>query len=151
MAVIFGSISTVMANVNQKDSIFQEKMDLVQSTMVKIKLEEEIQNEVLDYLEKAQERPEVNQDIKKFFDLLSPFLKHKVMSFLRLGIIKQCEHFQNAADIEVQFFVQKLELVLYMPGDDIIKQGDSGENLFFIINGFADVILLREVALESLQ
>jgi hypothetical protein len=41
----------------------------------------------------------------KFFDILSPSLKAKVMSFLRTGIIKECEHFSNATEIEVYFFV----------------------------------------------
>jgi len=53
MAIIFGSISTVMASVNQKDTLFQEKMDFVQSTMIKIRLDERIQDEVLNYLEKV--------------------------------------------------------------------------------------------------
>jgi ABC-type microcin C transport system permease subunit YejB len=49
-AFIFGNMAALMANLNRKDSQFQEIIDFVSSTMRSIKLPENMQDDVLKYL-----------------------------------------------------------------------------------------------------
>ncbi len=49
-AFIFGNMAALMANINKKDSTFQETLDLVTTTMRNIKLPEQLQDKVINYL-----------------------------------------------------------------------------------------------------
>ena len=87
-AFIFGNMAALMATINKKDSTFQETLDLVSTTMRSIKLPEDIQDKVINYLMHCQESPDVQQDIDKFFALLSPSLKAMILHHLYNRVLK---------------------------------------------------------------
>lgn len=92
-AFIFGNMAALMATINKKDSYFQEQIDFVSTTMRSIKLPEAIQNQVIEYLMHCQESPDVQQDIEKFFDILSPLLKNMILSHMYNKIIQEIDIF----------------------------------------------------------
>lgn len=55
--------------------------------MIQIQLPEEFQEKIQDYLINVEESQDVNLDFDKFIDLLSPFLKHKVQTYVLKRII----------------------------------------------------------------
>ena len=67
ISVFFGNIAAVMGNMNRKENLFQEKVDLISMTMKNIILPEAIQAQVLNYLLQVQSGSEVNQDMNKLF------------------------------------------------------------------------------------
>ena len=73
-AFIFGTMASLMALINKKDSHFQEQLDMVSQTMRSLNLPEKMQDNVLKYLQFINETPDVQQDMQKFLDLLSPTL-----------------------------------------------------------------------------
>lgn len=74
-AFIFGNMAALMANLNKKDSKFQETIDFVSSTMRSIKLPEKLQDDVLKYLQYVHETPDIQQDLDKFYEQINPQLK----------------------------------------------------------------------------
>lgn len=74
-AFIFGNMAALMALINKKESHFQEQLDMVSQTMRSLKLPEEMQDNVLKYLQYINETPDVQHDMDKFLALLSPTLK----------------------------------------------------------------------------
>jgi len=71
-AFIFGNMAALMANLNKKDSQFQEIIDFVSSTMRSIKLPENMQDDVLKYLQYVHETPDIQQDLDKFYKQINP-------------------------------------------------------------------------------
>ena len=142
-AFIFGNMAALMANINKKDSTFQETLDLVSMTMRSIKLPEQLQDKVINYLMHCQDSPDVQQDIDKFFDLLSPSLKSQILDHLYTKTIKEKSRgiFTNCTDIEVAFMVNNLKTLLFLPEDEIIRQGDFGNRMYFISTGYVEVFL----------
>ena len=55
------------------------------------------------------------------------------------------DEFRDAHDVEINFIASNLKTLLVLPNDTIIQQGTFGENMFFIINGKVNVILMRSV------
>ena len=55
--------------------------------MIQIKLPEELQNDIQDYLIQVNDSQDINMDYDKFLNLLSPFLRHKVQKFLLNKVI----------------------------------------------------------------
>jgi F0F1-type ATP synthase epsilon subunit len=48
-------------------------------------------------------------------------------------MLKQC------SSIEISFIVNNLQMLLFLPGDVIIRQGEDSHQLYFINRGMADV------------
>lgn len=143
-AFIFGNMAALMATINKKDSHFQEQIDFVSTTMRSIKLPEDIQNQVIEYLMHCQESPDVQQDIEKFFDILSPSLKNKILNHMYNKIIQEIDIFHDCTDIEIGFIVNNLKTMLFLVDDEIIRQGDFGNRMYFISSGAVDVFLTIE-------
>lgn len=143
-AFIFGNMAALMATINKKDSHFQEQLDFVTTTMRSIKLPEEIQNQVIEYLMHCQESPDVQQDIEKFFDILSPSLKNSILQHMYNKIIQEIDIFHDCTAIEVGFIVNNLKTMLFLIDDEIIRQGDFGNRMYFISSGTVDVFLTVE-------
>jgi len=60
-------------------------------------------------------------------------------------VIVSNRHLQDASDIEISYIVNKLNTLLSLPQDEIIKQGDAGKFLYFISSGSVEVLLVKEV------
>ena len=143
-AFIFGNMAALMAVINKKDSRFQEQIDFVSTTMRSIKLPENIQNQVIEYLMHCQESPDIQQDIDKFFEALSPSLKNIVLVHMFNKIIKSIEIFKDCTEIETGFIINNLRSMLFLVDDEIIRQGDFGNRMYFISSGMVDVFLTVE-------
>jgi len=63
---------------------------------------------------------------------LSPALKTQILFHIYSPVIEKVEIFKSISAIEVRFLVGVLENVLFLPADKIVKQGDSGDKLYFI-------------------
>lgn len=150
-AFIFGNMAALMATINKKDSHFQEQIDFVSTTMRSIKLPEKIQNQVIEYLMHCQESPDVQQDIEKFFEILSPSLKNVILHHMYNKIIKEIDIFYDCTDIEIGFIVNNLKTMLFLIDDEIIRQGDFGNRMYFISNGIVDVFLTIEKYQKDLK
>jgi len=150
-AFIFGNMAALMATINKKDSHFQEQLDFVSTTMRSIKLPEDIQTQVIEYLMHWQESPDVQQDIEKFFDILSPSLKNMILNHMYSKIIDDIDVFNDSTDIEKGFIVNNLKTMLFLVDDEIIRQGDFGNRMYFISSGTVSVFLTSEKYKKDLK
>ena len=57
----------------------------------------------------VEESQDVNLDFEKFLDMLSPFLKHKVQTYILRRTIIQNEYLTNAKPLAVNFIVKRLK------------------------------------------
>lgn len=150
-AFIFGNMAALMATMNKKDSHNQEQIDFVSSTMRSIKLPEKLQNQVIEYLLYCQESPDTQQDIEKFFEILSPSLRNKILSHLYFKIVEDIEIFKNCTEIEIGYVINNLKTMIFLVDDEIIKQGDFGNRAYMISTGIVDVFLTVERTRKQLE
>jgi len=88
----------------------------------------------------------------KFQDLLSPSLKLETMQYINRTIFThELSPFKDAPVSDKQLIVSHLRLHLYQADEYVLNQGEIGSNVYFIVNGQADVILERSVSLSSIR
>ena len=150
-AFIFGNMAALMAVMNKKDSTYQEQIDFVSNTMRSIKLPEKIQNTVIDYMMHWQESPDIQQGIDKFFEILSPSLKNVIMNHIYHKIIKNMKIFDDSSEIEITYVINNLKTMLFIADDEIIRQGDFGNRMYFIASGEVEVYLSIEVSKKDIR
>lgn len=142
-AFIFGNMAALMATINKKDNFVQEQLEMVQQTMRSIKLPEDLQDQVLSYLQYINETPDVHTELDKFLGLLSPKLRHRILSHLHSQVIKNVDIFEGCSQIEVSFIMNNLRILLFLPGETIINQGEESTSMYFITKGKVHVHLLH--------
>jgi len=87
-AFIFGNIAALMATMNRRTNYFDQIMDLSSTTMKSVRLPANKQDDVYSYLLKIQETPYLQQDIERFFAILSDPLKKQINAQLYLPMLK---------------------------------------------------------------
>lgn len=79
--------------------------------------------------------------METFLELLSPALRSQILFHMYKTIIRKIEIFDNCSDIELRYIVVNMKTVIFLPNDEIIRQGDNGDNLYFLSRGSADVFI----------
>lgn len=112
---VFSNITTVMEAATQKDSVLTQRMNFIQSTMAAIKLPVSLQDEVHQYVMQVEQAPQVQYDLAKFLDSLSPNHRQQVTHYLHHRVISNLEIMENIHEVEVNFIASKLTTLLVLP------------------------------------
>jgi len=79
--------------------------------------------------------------METFLGLLSPSLRSSILFHMYKTIIRKIEIFDTCSDIELRYIVTNMQTVIYLPHDEIIRQGDTADNLYFISRGSTEVYI----------
>ena len=104
-----------------------------------IKMPEEQQDKVLEYMDYMHTTPDVEQDLDKFFDLLSTTLKKEVLFKIYKKTLDKIVILTTCDSVEKSFIISHLKIAIFMQGDDICRQGEEGDELYFINKGVVKV------------
>ena len=116
-AFIFGNMAALMATMNRKTVRFEEILDMVTSTMKSMRLPDEIQDQAYSYLLTIQDTPYLQQDIPRFFNILSDPLKKQINAQLYLPLLSKITLLKNANSSELVFFLMNMNLCLFLPDE----------------------------------
>jgi len=111
--------------------------------MRSLKLPEEMQDNVLKYLQYIHETPDVQQDLDKFLGLLSPALKNQILYHLHSTVITSIKILELCSSVELGFIVNHLKTLLFLPGDVILRQNEDSHSLYFINRGVVDIHMIK--------
>lgn len=146
-ANIFGNLAVLVSALNRKSTKFQEKLDTVNTAMKNMKLPEDTQKKVQNYIMSTQSTLDHQQEMDSFLNLISPSLKLEVTKHTFSMIVIKNELFKDNDDL-VDYLVRYLDTLLYLPEDVIIKQGDKADNLYFLARGEVVVYIYDENEVE---
>ncbi|CDW71655.1 UNKNOWN [Stylonychia lemnae] len=151
-ANLFGQLSVIVSNLDQKTNEFQKKIDQSNTAMKNIKLPKDIQDQVINFIKTTQSSLDQQKELDIFLSMVSPSLRKEVMKFIFDIILKKNDLFKNLSkqlsqhyiysnrlEIRVNKIVQKLHTLLFTPEDQIIVQGDESQFLFFLSTGSVQV------------
>jgi hypothetical protein len=162
MAVIIGNMSLVLQNQNAMSAMFTSKMDFVGDSMRAMKVSPKLQDKVLSYYDYLWSRHRLVSTKQSFVDELSPCLQKEVNLDLNMDVIQKCGLFrallmegrkldgmvnQEIADHVLVQVVTNLTREVYLPGDIIIQQGETGREMYFLIKG--DVAVEKMVKFDE--
>lgn len=108
---------------------------------------EDIQNRVYDYLEFGTVKTDYVRS-QKFFQLISDCQRDIIKMISFESSMRSTGLFTSHNDLsQIKFFIQNMEVHVYLPQDVIVKQNDMADSetefVYFIIEGFAQVIQER--------
>ena len=117
-ANIFGTIVVIVQTFNRRQQILQDRMDVANTSMKNMKLPEELQNSVREFMMTTQNNLDNQKEMDQFLTMISPSLRMEVTQCIFLEAIGKNSIFKGQ-DI-IDFLVKDISLLLFLPEDSII-------------------------------
>lgn len=142
-ANIFGNIAVLLQQINRKAANFQEKLDYANSAMKSLGIEEELQKSIQLYLMSTQDSLDLQEELNIFLRMLTPSLKLKVTHHIFIEAISNNPVFHGEEEA-IEIMIKSMNLLLFYPEQEIVKQGEPGYKFYFIAQGQCDVFINNE-------
>lgn len=143
-ANIFGNMAVLYSALNRKAATFQEKMEDANETMKNLKVPDTIQEEVKSYLSYTQSNLDHQNEFNKFLEMLSPSLRIQISKHINYDALISNKLLSGNEEV-IQVILSDLTTHLYLPEDEIIRQGDiTADTMYFIAKGSWEVFVIDE-------
>ena len=147
-SIIFGNMAVVLQSLNRKSTVFQEKLEKANEAMENLKMPDFIREEVEFYLSYTQSGLDHQKELDAFLLMLSPSLKKKVSAYIFKDAIFANPVFKDQDEV-MKLLLLDLQVRLFLPEDEIIRQNEVGESMFFLARGQCEVFVTDENKTES--
>eukprot|EP00163_Fabomonas_tropica_P011993 TRINITY_DN2303_c0_g1_i1.p1 TRINITY_DN2303_c0_g1~~TRINITY_DN2303_c0_g1_i1.p1 ORF type:complete len:725 (+),score=131.03 TRINITY_DN2303_c0_g1_i1:272-2446(+) len=136
--LIIGTVATLLANLNENKEKFRNKVNAINKYMSYRGIPDDIRTRVRAYFNYLWSRQQgyVDNDI---LAQLPPHIQVDICLHLYSELISKVQFFQECSPAFINLLVVKLQMEVYAPGDFIIRAGDIGMEMYFILSGEADV------------
>lgn len=143
MATIFGYMFVLVDRFNMKSQYYYKKMAELEATTNILRLPKPLKKDIKKYYEYFLDR-------YGFFDFddfkrdLPPPMAEKISFHQHGEALRNLELFDGVTDEFVQGFANMMRMDIYSPGDDIVKEGDEGSEMFLIYQGRVQILVKRD-------
>jgi hypothetical protein len=136
---VIGNVASLLANIDVAKAAHRHRVDQVLVFMKNRTIPQSLQQRVIAYFNYLWESG-MGQDEFTILNELPPSLRLELTLHLNRQIIQKVPLFAEASDSFVRELVSGLRPVIFTPGDEIIRRGELGEEMFFINRGKIQVL-----------
>ncbi|QDZ20707.1 voltage-gated ion channel protein [Chloropicon primus] len=133
------NMCTLIFNLNRSETLYKQKMDMINDFLsMRLPQEKVLRRKVRLFYEHLHSK-------KRFFDEqdiihdLSRDLQVEVVLALNSKMIRRNAFFKNLSENCVAELLQHLDMYSYQPNEKIITEGETGREMYFIVDGFVEV------------
>eukprot|EP00397_Hematodinium_sp_SG-2012_P003294 GEMP01003302.1.p1 GENE.GEMP01003302.1~~GEMP01003302.1.p1 ORF type:complete len:993 (+),score=149.42 GEMP01003302.1:221-3199(+) len=138
-AYIFGEIFLVIQRMSALESRNQEHTLAVNEAMKVLGLSPALQLRIISYF--TYERLHRNAHaFEELFRLLSPQLRFELHLYLYTDLIANTGLFRKSKPRIIREMVTLLNDIIFLPGDYVVRFGEHGDSMYFIISGKCAVL-----------
>jgi len=138
-AYVIGNIASILANINPSKASYLQRVEQLTAFMHYRSLPHPLQRRIRDYYDYLWEK-RLGYDENDILQDLPPTLRTDVALFLKRDIIERVPIFQGASDAFIREIALEMEPAVFTPGDYIMREGDRGQDMFFISRGMVEVL-----------
>ncbi|CAI9623090.1 unnamed protein product [Staurois parvus] len=138
-ATILGSISSVVANVNDGDKAFYPDYDQVKQYMKMYKVNKSVRKKVIAWHQHLQINKKMTNENQILMNLPEK-LRVEVAVSVHMSTLSKVQIFQNCEKGLLEELVLKLKPQVYSPGEFVCKKGDIGREMYIIKEGKLAVV-----------
>lgn len=137
-SIIIGSASSALQNMDSAGAERRRTLDKVTDYLRFRKVPQFFQKIIVEYYEHLWTN--VGDRESSFLDDLPPTLRVRLMLILNKDLVTKVPIFQTfTAEVLIRL-IQRLVTETYLPGEYIVKAGDTGDSMHFIKSGKVDII-----------
>lgn len=134
---VLGNIASTLANEESGRVSYEERLAAVKDQMKDMRLNSKLQNRVISYFDYLWARNKGIDQSTLFRD--APFcLQNDLSLSVSGGHIQKVVLFNEADEAFHRALSLMLKPVLFMPSDYIVRQGDVGDEMYFVSRGVVE-------------
>ncbi len=137
---IIGNVATLVVNLDSARAAFQARVEEVCDGMRSRRLPGTLQERVRNYYRYLWETRKGLSSAAFMQDLPEP-LRLDISLHLNRDLLDKVTMFQDADEGFARAVVGRLEPVVFLPGDFIIRQGEYGRCMYFLSRGEVEVLV----------
>lgn len=161
---IFGKIGFLIQKMNQDETLYQEKHESLQRSLIQNKVPLSLRSRVFEYFDVYWEKKKTFNRFSDFVELSEP-LQRELAFHIHQDLVKHVPLFRELEASEIFGIIKKLKYAVsfgavfltikqnrasvYMPEDRIIREGDLGQEMYFISEGSVQVVVKRAYGTAS--
>ena len=138
-ATIFGTLTTVIQNLDRSANKYKDRVSTIKDFVTSNRLPPFIGQRLRAYLDASwnmRKRMAMSEVLNGVPELVSA----EIMMFMFSDLIRKVPIFAMADRRFLEKVVRKFRAQVYLEGDILIREGDIGKELFFILSGHCDII-----------
>ena len=139
-ATFIGNISSFIIGLDSSGRLFNEKIEEVNQFIEYKGFDDSTRKRLLDYYHFKYSRSKYF-DEKKIMSELNEPLRQRIALQDCQGLIVRVPFFKDADDVFISQVVMILKLNHYLPQDNVIEEGTTGDQMFFIASGSLQVLV----------
>lgn len=139
LGFVYGNIALIIDRHYRTKVDLQNQMDEVKFKLRRSNVPDRLVKKVWEYMQYTFKKRKLFSKLTNFEEI-SESLQREIAFFLHQQTLLNVPLFSYLEPVEVLSIVQKLRSTVFMPGDQIIKEGDVGHEMFLIVEGSVKVI-----------
>ncbi len=137
---IVGNVATLIVNIDAARADFHARMEEVRNYMRIKQIPTSIQDRVKNYYRYLWETHQGITSVD-FMMTLPHTLRQEISLFLNKEILEKVSLFHGADEFFIREVIEKLEHIVFLSGDFVIRQGEFGDCMYFLSTGRVEVIV----------
>ncbi len=137
---IIGNVATLIVNIDAARADFHTKLEEIRNYMRIKRIPPPIQERVKNYYNYLWETQQGITNVD-FMMTLPHTLRLEISLYLNKGILEKVSLFKGADEVFIHEVIGRLEPMVFLPGDFIIRQGEFGDCMYFLSKGSVEVIV----------
>jgi CRP-like cAMP-binding protein len=139
MAAIVGHIANIIESKFDENKEYNNTTDTMDLKLDSIAVSPALKRKVFKYLNHIKDKHYI-RDHDKFSDLAIS-IQRDMLYYMNQSTILQVPFLRSLNSIEICEVMKKLKTWVYIPGDIIVRKGDMGNEMFFVIQGDVEVFI----------
>jgi CRP-like cAMP-binding protein len=139
-AIIIGSASTLLANMDSVESDRKAKMNEVKSLLRNRHVPKVLSSEIYEFFEYLLSCNNSSIDEYSILSELPQSLRSRLNIAINRQIIKSIPIFCQCSDHAMALLIEQLYQLVILPGEYVMEQGMPGNEMYFVVRGKLQVL-----------
>jgi voltage-gated potassium channel len=138
-AYIIGNIATILTNIDPARSRHLQRLERFGAFVRYRKIPHELQRRIHDYYDFLWEK-RLGYDESEILSSLPAGLREEVALFLKRDFLERVPLFAEAPKALTRRVALRMVSEIFTPGDIVVRAGETGRDMYFIVRGAVEVI-----------
>eukprot|EP01006_Ploeotia_vitrea_P041193 TRINITY_DN66494_c2_g1_i1.p1 TRINITY_DN66494_c2_g1~~TRINITY_DN66494_c2_g1_i1.p1 ORF type:complete len:683 (+),score=46.74 TRINITY_DN66494_c2_g1_i1:69-2117(+) len=138
-ATVIGTVGVILRQLDANQQFFRDKVEQVNSFMEYSKIPDDLRTDVRHYYKHMWESRRGLEQMDALRDIPQS-LHREIMVFLHKDFVQQVDLFKNCSPLSIVDICCMLDYVAVLPGYLVMKKGEIGREMYFILRGTVQVI-----------
>ncbi|KAK3280613.1 hypothetical protein CYMTET_11554 [Cymbomonas tetramitiformis] len=139
LSYLIGEVCSCFVQSRIRELRYRQRMDTADDVLRQHECDDKLRARVHNYYSSMWQR-RMTKDIKLIFSDLPPHVQHEIHYTLKFDFIKKVPFFRDLSDQMLSLVAARLDPCFAIKGDLIIKTGEVGMEMYFIIKGAVEVL-----------